>query len=408
MQNITCISHGAPNPAKRGCMPPNCPENIDPVLIITPWYKPTIGGVAVVADRLHHYLTRKGVETHLFVCEHGASRKFLESVPDCQNVWNAKLPDYIFERLSLKSVVATIVRGVSALWKLSGFLRARNIRTVILLYPGGYAWPFLVLKHMCGVRIVASYHGNDLTKYERYPVLLRWLSRKILLNVDAITVCARHLAEIAKKIVAPSNLTVQLIGNCVDPAYFFPPFAYSQPCNSQVTLIHISNFNPKKRAGDIVKAFAMAEFPVETRLVMVGNGPEHCKTRELAQSLGVAERIEFAGAQKDIRPFLWKSDIFVLASDDEGAPLVLLEAMASGLPWISTPWGVAEILPPGECGLVVPAASPKDLAAAIEQLVGDPERRKTMGERGRYRTERDFSINSYIEEHCRLIHRIQD
>lgn len=381
--------------------------NLGPVLIVTPWYKPVIGGVAEVADRLHRLLAEKGVETHLFVCSHGESRNFLDPFPDSRNVWMAKLPSYIFDTLCVKSALATTVRGISALWRLYRFIINRNIRTVILLFPVGYAWPFLVLKQICGFRIIASYHGNDLTKYEGYPALLRWLIRRILLNADAITVCARHLAEKAQQIAVRDTLRIKLIPNGVDTEYFVPPRGKPTPRHRPVTLVHVSNFNPKKRTKDIVEAFAMAQIPAETRLVLVGDGPDLDAARELAQTMGVSGRIDFTGAQKDVRPFLSDADIFVLASDDEGAPLVLLEAMASGLPWISTPWGVAEILPPGECGLVVPAASPENLAAAIEKLVGDPELREHMGERGRYRAENDFSLTAYIKEHCLLINTIQ-
>ncbi|WP_027715180.1 glycosyltransferase family 4 protein [Desulfuromonas sp. TF] len=381
--------------------------SVAPVLIVTPWYKPTLGGVAEVADRLHRLLALKGVRTHLFVCDHTKSQKFIESVPGCEKAWYVKMPSYIFDNPSLKSALASIVRGISALRLLSRFVRENEIRTIILLFPGGYAWPFLVLRRFSPVRIIASYHGNDLTRYESFSPLLRWLNRKILLSSDAITVCAEHLAEHARKIATPHKLEIQLITNCVDTEFFTPSADYLEHRANPVTLIHVSNFNPKKRTKDIVRAFAMASIPAETRLVMVGTGPDHEAVRELSRSLGVADRIEFAGTKKDVRPFLWKADIFVLASDDEGAPLVLLEAMASCLPWISTPWGAAAILPPGECGLVVPPGSPEKLATAMEELVRDHERRQVMGMCGRSRAEADFSVNAYLERHCQLIRTVE-
>jgi glycosyltransferase involved in cell wall biosynthesis len=235
--------------------------------------------------------------------------------------------------------------------------------------------------------------------------LLRWLTRRVLLTADAITVCAKHLAEEAQRI-AGRELDIKLITNCVDIQYFLPA---PEPAENRdhATLVHISNFNPKKKTTDIVEAFALAQISDSSRLVMVGNGPDYEATRELAKSLGIADRVNFAGAQKDVRPFLKEADLFVLASDDEGAPLVLLEAMASGLPWVSTPWGAAAILPPGECGLVVPANSPKKLAAAITELINDPERRFSMAKRGRQRAESDFSETTYVEEHCRVIREVE-
>jgi glycosyltransferase involved in cell wall biosynthesis len=141
-------------------------------------------------------------------------------------------------------------------------------------------------------------------------------------------------------------------------------------------------------------------------LIMVGDGVDHVAAMERSRSLGISDRIQFVGMQKDIRPFLWEADAFVLASDDEGAPLVLLEAMACGLPWVSTAWGPAAMLPPGECGLVVPPRSPNLLADAIVELIKDTERRQAMGRRARYRAETDFREETYVERHLNLIRSI--
>jgi glycosyltransferase involved in cell wall biosynthesis len=140
---------------------------------------------------------------------------------------------------------------------------------------------------------------------------------------------------------------------------------------------------------------------------MVGDGLDRVAATDRARGLGISHRVEFVGMQTDVRPFLWEADAFVLASDDEGAPLVLLEAMSCGLPWVSTAWGPAAILPPGECGFVVPPRSPELLARAMAELIKDPERRRAMGRRARYRAETDFREDAYVERHLQLIRSIQ-
>lgn len=104
---------------------------------------------------------------------------------------------------------------------------------------------------------------------------------------------------------------------------------------------------------------------------------------------------------------LWRADLFVMASEDEGAPLALLEAMASGLAWVSTGWGAAAQLPVGECGLVVPARSPHRLAAAIAELINDPERRQAMGHRGRQRAVADFGEDRFVGSHHRILQELK-
>lgn len=382
--------------------------DLSPVLIVTPWYKPTIGGVAEVADRLFRLLEMSGVETQLWVCKGDRAGHTLSADAGSCKIWRINIPSSAMYNMTPKSLLAMLIYGPVVVRKILQFIRNHHIRTVLLLFPIGYVWPFLIIKHLAAVKIIASYHGNDLTRFESQPLLLRYLMRNTLKAADAVTVCAHHLEAVAQQIAGPKVLDIHLIDNCVDCEEFIRPEQHlDRRVEGPVSFIHVSNFNPKKRTKDIVQAFAMAKLPAETRLVMVGNGPDYAETRQLAESLGAAGRVEFAGAQKDVRSFLWRADIFVLASDDEGAPLVLLEAMASGLAWISTPWGAAETLPPGECGLVVPPGSPEKLAAAMEELVRDPERRKGMGRRGRERAEKDFSSRVYAEKHCRLIRMVQ-
>lgn len=380
-------------------------SHLSPVLIVTPWYKPIIGGVAEVADRLHSLLERSGLETHLLVCD-GTSYRLQADAG--HNVWRMKIPSSVMYGSNPKNLAAMLIRGMGIVSELRRFIRMKKIRTAILLFPIDYVWPFLLLKWLTKMTIIASYHGSDLKNYQKYSLQLRYLMRRTLLVADAITVCAKHLATMAQQIVGPKVVKIHLIANCVDSDHFLPSEEWSSRREAAVSLVHVSNFSPAKRTGDIVQAFAMASLPAATRLVMVGYGPEYQATRQLVDDLGIADRVEFAGAQKDVRPFMWQADIFVLASDSEGAPLVLLEAMASGLPWISPPWGAAELLPPGECGLVVPARSPERLAAAMEELVHDADKRKAMGRRGRERAATDFNVESYTQEHCRLIQMVQE
>lgn len=381
--------------------------SVSPVLLVSPWYKPTIGGVAEVAERLHQLLESSGIETHLLVCDGVGSQKSLIADRSSKNVWHVHIPCYIYYKIDFKSIVATLVRGILTVREILKFVRQRKIDTIILLFPIDYIWPFILIKYLTTLKIIVSYHGNDLTRYKNNPFLLRLTQRKLLLSADVSIVCAKQLAVVAQEIAEPNKLDIYLIPNCVDADHFLPPKEYQSIKTGHVSFIHISNFNPKKRTQDIVQAFAMAPLSPATRLVMVGCGPDFEETRNLTKSLGVASRVEFVGAQEDVRPFLWKADVFVLASDDEGAPLVLLEAMAAGLAWISTPWGAAEQLPPGECGLVIPAGSPEILAAAMADLAGDSEKRTRMGRRGRERAESDFNVETYLQKHSQLIQMVQ-
>jgi glycosyltransferase involved in cell wall biosynthesis len=260
---------------------------------------------------------------------------------------------------------------------------------------------------MTRVGLITSLHGNDVTKSDTYEVSARWLLRQVLLNSDAVTTCADHLSRKARELSPGKTLRIELIPNCVDASLFSPPPPQFARTNTRPTFIHVSNFATKKRTIDIIDAFADPRIPSDARLVMVGDGPDRPRAIERARELGVADRVDFGGSVTDVRPFLWSADVFVLASDDEGAPLALLEGMACGLPYVSTAWGPAAILPPGECGLVVPPHSPDLLAAAMAALIGNPKACRQMGLQARRRVERDFREDSYVERHLELIRKIE-
>lgn len=392
-----------PNQAASG---ENVIPQVGPVLLVSPWYRPAVGGVVEVAERLHRTFREAGVETHLLI-SHGGSGGLIAD-PEIPNFWRLASASAAFDRLSFKSLIATFLKGTLAFWRLKRFARQYKFRTVILLYPISYSWLFLLLRRTTNIRLISSLHGNDVTKFETYGASSQWLIRQVLYNSDAITGCADHIVRKAQEIAGDRPLQLTLIPNCVDSDYFCTPPSDFLRTDSRPTFVHVSNFAPKKRAVDIVEAFADPRIPANTRLVMVGDGPERLAACEKARALGVFDRTEFVGMQSDVRPFLWKSDVFVLASDDEGAPLALLEAMACGLSWVSTRWGPAAMLPSGECGLVVPARAPSKLAAAMAEIIQDPERYRAMGRRARHRAETDFREDTYVQRHLDLIRRVED
>jgi glycosyltransferase involved in cell wall biosynthesis len=142
---------------------------------------------------------------------------------------------------------------------------------------------------------------------------------------------------------------------------------------------------------------------LETTAVFVGRdletgGAYETALQEEAASLGVAERVVFAGYRADVPALLAGCDVFCLPSSAEGMPLVVLEAMAQGKPVVATAvGGTPELVVHGETGLLVPPGDVDALAAALAQLLADPERARRMGEAGRARVERDFGVAALAE-----------
>ena len=384
-----------------------CSEHkVGPILIVTPWYNSSLGGVAKVAESLHKKLTIAGVENYVLVCEELDECHKLAYDSSDKRVAHLNLATYFFNHVSVRTLAGTLIRGPLVLWYLSRFLRIHKVKTVLLLYPTGSVWPFLFLQSFVGIRLIVSCHGNEITKFEEASLPLRWLIRTLLQRSDAVIACADHLLRKVQYLVPKRRLRAKVIANCVDTSHFVPRH-HLGGIGDPPALIHVSNFAPKKRTIDIIEAFASPNLPADTRLIMVGDGRDLRRAIERAKVLGVYDRVDFVGAQKDVRPYLWQARLFVLASDDEGAPLALLEAMASGLPWVSTAWGPAAVLPPGECGLVVPSRAPEELARAMAELLNNPQRSREMGMRARQRAERDFGEAGYVEKHLKLIQEVE-
>ncbi len=378
---------------------------IGPVLLVTPWYPPTIGGVAVVTERLARLFRGEGIATSVWVSDDQLNGRSANGPMSIEILYRS-IPARVFYGLGIRSFIATILRAPASLWQTYHFVRKLRIRTVVLLYPTGYAWPFVVLRWMRLIHIVSSCHGNEVLQFSGSSRLARLLFREVLRASDAITVPAAHLIGVMKELVPECPLPIWLIPNCVDDSYFIPrPASISR--TDRPTFIHISAFTPRKRTLDIVNAFALATLPTDSRLLMIGQGPDLQAAKALAANLGVAKRVEFIGAPEDVRPFLWESDVLVMASDEESGPITLLEAMSCEIPWIMTPWGIAMTLTPGEYGVVVPGRAPQILAKAMEEMLDDPGRLRKMGASGRKKVVEEFGQAKYLERHLTLIRAVE-
>jgi glycosyltransferase involved in cell wall biosynthesis len=120
----------------------------------------------------------------------------------------------------------------------------------------------------------------------------------------------------------------------------------------------------------------------------------------LAARSGISGRVTFAGFQTDVAEYLSKMHLFVLPSRTEGLGIVLLEAMAMGLPVVaSNVGGIPELVLHNETGLLVQPLQFKDLAEAMIELLSDPKRMYAMGEKGKESVSSKFSAEQFIRQH---------
>jgi glycosyltransferase involved in cell wall biosynthesis len=160
----------------------------------------------------------------------------------------------------------------------------------------------------------------------------------------------------------------------------------------------VGMLRPQKAHEVLLRATStlIARFP-DLRVLIAGDGPERASLERAAAELGVQANVLFLGERTDIPDLLAALDLAVSCSDFEGSPLSVMEYMDAGLAVVATAvGGVPDLIVPGVHGLLVPARDDVALAAAIADLLSEPERARTMGARARERRRKEFDIDVQV------------
>jgi glycosyltransferase involved in cell wall biosynthesis len=162
-------------------------------------------------------------------------------------------------------------------------------------------------------------------------------------------------------------------------------------------IIMVARFSPQKAQALLLDAVRDIEAPFE--LLFVGDGPDRSALEQRAAEMGLQHRVKFLGQRLDIPELLASSDIFALATNWEGFPIGILEAMRAGLPVVaSNVNGVGEAVSDGVTGYLVPAADSNAFRNRLVQLLTDVNLRRNMGAAGRLRFEKEFTADVMLRK----------
>lgn len=170
----------------------------------------------------------------------------------------------------------------------------------------------------------------------------------------------------------------------------------ARPERTPPTLVMVARFEEQKDHALLLQALAACrELP--WTLELVGSGPLEGAARERSAALGLDARVRFLGTRHDVAEVLAHAQAFVLASHWEGFPRSILEAMRAGLPVVASAVGGAhESVADGVTGRLVPPGDERALAAALREVLADPERRAAFGRAGRARYEAAFTFERML------------
>ena len=168
----------------------------------------------------------------------------------------------------------------------------------------------------------------------------------------------------------------------------------------QIVIGTVGSLIKRKRVGDFLKILALVSDGGKRRItgVIIGDGPEKRRLLEEAKRQGVDGICRFTGFQGEALSFINAMDVFVLPTEREGFPRVLLEAMLMAKPVVaSRVAGPEQLIADGETGFLVPVGKTERFAAEIDRLAVDPGLRGRMGARARTMVVSQYSIERYVE-----------
>jgi glycosyltransferase involved in cell wall biosynthesis len=206
----------------------------------------------------------------------------------------------------------------------------------------------------------------------------RWTEKII-----AVSESNRSLA--IRRNVARENKIVTVHNGIADTNYRAHPGWSEIP-----QIVMVARFAPQKNQAQLLQALADITLPF--KLTFVGDGPTRAAAEALTRDLGLADRVEYLGVRLDTDVILSQSDIFALATNWEGFPITILEAMRAGLPVIATDVdGVREAVTDQVTGYLVPRGDTEALKEKLAALLSSSTLRLQMGSAGRRRYESEFT-----------------
>ena len=361
---------------------------------------PTFGGSGVIATELGKALAEKGHEIHfityntpvrlgsfnknIFYHEVRVSEYPLFDYPPYELVLTSKLVDVVkYEKLDLLHVHYAIPHA-SAAYNAQHILASEGIR----------------------IPYITTLHGTDITLVGKDPSFEPVITFAINQS-DAVTAVSESLRKdtfehfkVDREIeVIPNFINPDTIGHKYEEKHGLKQI-YAP--NGERIISHISNFRKVKRIPDVVKIFAKVREKLNVKLLLVGDGPERNAIRDLCEELNICDDVLMLGKLKSPDEVLSISDLFLLTSESESFGLAALEAMAYGVPVISSnTGGIPEVNKHGYSGFLSNVGDTQQMAEYAIDILSDDARLELFREQARSQAEA-FNINKVLPQYMDL------
>ena len=360
---------------------------------------PTFGGSGVVATELGLALGKRGHNIH-FITYNLPVR--LETLNDSKiHFHEVNVPDYpLFKYQPYELALSS---------RLVDVIKSNKIDLLHVHYAIPHAYAAYMAKKMLfdigiEIPIVTTLHGTDITLVGSHPFYRPAVTFSIN-HSDRVTAVSKSLKEdtlnlfdIKKKIdVIPNFIDTEAIAT------------KDKPCKrtllakkEEKILTHISNFRPLKRIIDVIDIFKGINSKINSKLMMIGEGPEKRKAIRYVSDNKLKDKVLFLGNSNEIDKILCYSDLFLLPSEKESFGLSALEAMAHGVPIISSnAGGIPEVNLNGKTGFISNIGDTDSMINNAMSLLSNPQKHKLFKKQAQSQAKK-FDLESVVDSYERI------
>lgn len=355
---------------------------------------PTVGGSGIIATELGKQLAERGHEIHFITSSMPFRLKgFYQSVTYHEvEVNNYSVFQYAPYDIALANKIAEVIDD-------------EQLDVLHMHYAIPHAVCAILARDMAkrNVGIVTTLHGTDITVLG-VDSSLKGAIRYGIEKSDVVTAVSNSLAKQTMELIAPEK-QIETIYNFIDTEDYYPQDVSHLRkvlgiAPEEKVLLHVSNFRKVKRVQDIVKTFSYVRKQMPCKLILVGDGPERHPILEQAKGTDYEQDILFLGKQENVAELYALADLFLLMSEKESFGLVLLEAMACGVPCIGTDiGGIPEVIRHGENGFIVPSGAVEKAALLIVELLNNPEMYAAFRQQALETVEKTFNNEQIITQY---------
>ncbi|NGP43733.1 N-acetyl-alpha-D-glucosaminyl L-malate synthase BshA [Bacillaceae bacterium SIJ1] len=355
---------------------------------------PTVGGSGVIATELGKLLAERGHNIHFITSK----------VPfRLQKLY----PNIYFHEVEVNqySVFQYPPYDLSLASKMAEVADREKLDILHVHYAMPHAICAYLAKQLCkrDLKVVTTLHGTDITILAQDKSLSDMI-RFGIEQSDAVTAVSKSLKEQTHRDLN-TDAKIETIYNFVDERVYHhvqsPTLRQQYGIREdEAVLIHVSNFRKVKRTQDVVKAFQKVRASIPAKLLLVGDGPEMCEVCQLIERENLKEDVLLLGQQDNLAELFSISDVKLLLSEKESFGLVLLEAMACGVPSIGTRiGGIPEVIDDGKTGFLTDVGNIDDIADKVLRILQDATLNRTMRQAAVDKVQESFSSERIVSQY---------